>query len=261
MMMYVDEETLFTYIGYAAGLATILTFSIQILKIIETKKVTNLSSYMYVIYNLGLICWFAYGVYIENWLIVIANLLTFLFTFAILLLILYYDAEDKIERDRRDDLTCVYNRKYFEEASLLKLVEDNTLKQPSAVISVSISNYGKIAENYGQKAANKLLKATAKFLDNDLRGNDMVARFEENEFVIYVSNANDKSAKAVATRLFKGSKNLKITLASKQEITPELLIGICSSKQAKDLKTMIAKANKLMRSITSKTKEKIKIEK
>ena len=29
-----DEEILFTYIGYAAGLATILTFAIQILRII-----------------------------------------------------------------------------------------------------------------------------------------------------------------------------------------------------------------------------------
>ena len=37
-----DEEILFTYIGYAAGLATILTFAIQILRIIETKNVTNL---------------------------------------------------------------------------------------------------------------------------------------------------------------------------------------------------------------------------
>ena len=55
-----DEEILFTYIGYAAGLATILTFAIQILRIIETKNVTNLSSYMYIIYSLGLVCWFAY---------------------------------------------------------------------------------------------------------------------------------------------------------------------------------------------------------
>ena len=51
-----DEEILFTYIGYAAGLATILTFAIQILRIIETKNVTNLSSYMYIIYSLGLVC-------------------------------------------------------------------------------------------------------------------------------------------------------------------------------------------------------------
>ena len=78
--IFFDEETLFTYIGYAAGLATILTFTIQILKIIETKKVTNLSSYMYIIYSLGLICWAAYGIYIENWILVIANFITFFFT-------------------------------------------------------------------------------------------------------------------------------------------------------------------------------------
>lgn len=92
-----DEEILFTYIGYAAGLATILTFAIQILRIIETKNVTNLSSYMYIIYSLGLVCWFAYGVYIDSYILLFSNLITFFCTFIILILIIYYDAEDKIE--------------------------------------------------------------------------------------------------------------------------------------------------------------------
>ena len=135
-----DEETLFSYIGYAAGLATILTFTIQIMKIIETKKVTNLSSYMYIIYTLGLICWAAYGIFIENWLIVLANLITFFFTFIILILILYYDAEDKIERARRDPLTYVFNRQYFEQIVPVKIAESKAQKKKNHNLELDMHN-------------------------------------------------------------------------------------------------------------------------
>ena len=124
-----DEDTIFTYIGYAAGLSTILTFALQIWKILETKNVSSLSSYMYIIYCLGLVCWFAYGVYIDSYILLFSNLITFLFSFVILVLILYYDAEDKIERERRDDITTVYNMKYFQQAVPEKIAQALVGKQ------------------------------------------------------------------------------------------------------------------------------------
>ena len=109
-----SEETIYLYIGYAAGIATISAFAIQTIRILKTKNITGLSSYMYTLYSLSLICWFTYGVFIDSWIIAIANLVTFFFTFVILCLILYYDEEDKIERYRRDPLTYVFNKKYYD---------------------------------------------------------------------------------------------------------------------------------------------------
>lgn len=253
-----DDDTLFTYIGYAAGLATILTFTIQILKIIETKKVTNLSSYMYIIYSLGLICWAAYGVYIENWILVIANFITFFFTFAILLLIIYYDAEDKIERDRRDELTYVFNRKYFEQTVPVRIAEDKTMSKDSAILMVTSSNYRTINEKKGIKAGNKLLKALAKFLDKDLRENDLVSRFEDDKFVIYLSDANKQSAKVVANRLIKNAESIKVKLNKKEETDIKLNIGISTTENTATMEEMLSKAEKAVKSI-SKGAEKIKI--
>lgn len=153
-----DEEILFTYIGYAAGLATILTFAIQILRIIETKNVTNLSSYMYIIYSLGLVCWFAYGVYIDSYILLFSNLITFFCTFIILILIIYYDAEDKIERERRDDITTVYNRKYFEQAVPEKIAQALVAKQNFALVMLKVDNLAEFRQKYGDKTADKALK-------------------------------------------------------------------------------------------------------
>lgn len=254
-----DEDVLFTYIGYAAGLATILTFTIQILKIIETKKVTNLSSYMYIIYTLGLVCWFAYGIYIDNMILIISNLVTFFFTFVILLLIIYYDAEDKIERERRDELTSVYNRKYFEQTIPIRIAEAKTLKQDYTVLMVSTDNYKETVESHGIKAANKILKDIAKFLDKDLRENDMVARYEGDQFVIYLSNADDKSAKLVADRLYNNAGAIVTKITKAISIPAEIKIGVCSSKNGSDMEDLIQKADKSLKEITPASKSKVKI--
>lgn len=254
-----DEDTLFSYIGYAAGLATILTFTIQILKIIETKKVTNLSSYMYIIYTLGLVCWAAYGIYIEDWILVVANFITFFFTFTILLLIIYYDAEDKIERERRDELTYVFNRKYFEQTVPVRLAEAKTLSQESAILVVNSINYRSTHEKNGVKAGNKILKSLAKFLEKDLRENDLVARFEDDKFVIYLADANDKSAQIVANRLLKNAELIKVKVSKKEEIETKIKIGICTTQHASTMEELLEKAEKAAKSISAKSADKIKL--
>lgn len=234
-----DEETIFMYIGYAAGLATILTFTIQILKIIETKKVTNLSSYMYIIYSLGLVCWFAYGIYIDNMIIVISNLITFLFTFVILLLIIYYDAEDKIERARRDPQTYVFNRMYFEQTVPVKIAEAKAVQQGFSIFMLSITNYNNVKKTYGPKAADKLLKTVAKTLDKDLRENDLVARYNESMFTVYLSNTDAKTANAVVGRLSKKISIQHVKANKISEVVPNVKTSLATSKDGSDINTLI----------------------
>ncbi len=256
-----SDNTLFNYIGYAAALATILTFIIQIIKIIESKKVTNLSSYMYTIYTLSLICWATYGIFIENWLIVAANLIAFPFTFTILLLILYYDAEDKIERARRDPLTYVFNRQYFEQTVPVKIAKDKANKQDSAILMVEVNEYNEIKKMYGEKVANKLLKTAGKFMEKNLRESDVVARLDKNLFVAYLSEANGKSAESVAKRLSKDAENVKIRLDRNNEQNVDLSIGLCTTQKADDMQGMMVKAQEALQEITTKNRTKIKIAK
>ncbi len=230
-----DEEILFTYIGYAAGLATILTFAIQILRIVETKHVTNLSSYMYIIYSLGLVCWFAYGVYIDSYILLFSNLITFFCTFIILILIIYYDAEDKIERERRDDITTVYNRKYFEQAVPEKIAQALVAKQNFALVMLKVDNLAEFRQKYGDKTADKALKQVGGALEKDLRGTDMVARYDNEKFVIFLANSDEKGTKTVAGRLSENIKKLSVKINRKQNLDLTVSMGACSSKHAKAL--------------------------
>lgn len=253
----IDEDILFTYIGYAAGLATVLTFAFQILKIIETKNVTNLSSYMYIIYSLGLVCWFAYGVYINSYILLFSNLITFLCTFVILLLIIYYDQEDKIERARRDDITTVYNRKYFEETVPEKIAQATADKQSYTMVMLKVDNIQNLNEKHDSKLINKILKQVGSVLEKDLRGSDLIARYDQEKFVIFLTNSDEKGTKTVASRILQNIEKLRIKVSRKQIIDVAVSMGACTSKCGTNLAELIKQADEAIKSLSAKSKTKI----
>lgn len=254
-----SEETIYLYIGYAAGIATISAFAIQTIRILKTKNITGLSSYMYTLYSLSLICWFTYGVFIDSWIIAIANLVTFFFTFVILCLILYYDEEDKIERYRRDPLTYVFNKKYYEECVPQKIIEATINKQPFSIVVGKINNLEDIHEQLGNKYRNRALKHTAKTLEKALRDSDFIARIDDNLFAIYLSNTNDKIAKTVLMRVLESINKIEIKKGSQQKMSVQMLFGICPSKEDAELKDLTSKAEKALAEASLKKNSQIKI--
>ena len=254
-----SEETIYLYIGYAAGIATISAFAIQTIRILKTKNITGLSSYMYTLYSLSLICWFTYGVFIDSWIIAIANLVTFFFTFVILCLILYYDEEDKIERYRRDPLTYVFNKKYYEECVPQKIIEATINKQPFSIVVGKINNLEDIHEQLGNKYRNRALKHTAKTLEKALRDSDFIARIDDNLFAIYLSNTNDKIAKTVLMRVLESINKIEIKKGSQQKMSVQMLFGICPSKEDDELKDLTSKAEKSLAEASLKKNSQIKI--
>lgn len=257
-LMFADE-TVYLYIGYAGGIATIAAFAIQTIRILRTKNISGLSSYMYMLYSLSLICWFTYGVYLDSWILAIANLITFCFTFLILGLILYYDEEDKIERYRRDPLTYVFNKKYYEEYVPQKIIEAKISKQPFSIVAGKIENLEEINKQLGSKYRGRALKQVAKTLEKALRDSDVIARIEDNLFAIYLSNANDKTAKGVLTRVLESINKIEIKKNLRQKMNVEMLFGVEYTKDDAELKELTARAGKALAGASLKKNSQIKI--
>lgn len=253
------EETVCLYIGYAAGIATISAFAIQTVRILRTKNITGLSSYMYTLYSLSLICWFTYGVYIDSWILAVANLITFFFTFIILCLILYYDEEDKIERYRRDPLTYIFNKKYYEECVPQKMIQAKINKQPFAIVTGKIYNLENIQKELGSKYRNRALKYTAKTLEKALRDSDFIARIDDNLFAIFLYNTNDKVAKSVLTRVLESINEIEVKKDAQHKMKLQMLFGIYSSTEDLELSEMTSKAITALSEASLKKNSQIKI--
>ena len=70
--------------GYLAGTLTTISFLPQTLKIIRNKNVDGLSLGMYITFASGVALWLIYGIFIHNTPIIIFNVITLLFTIAII---------------------------------------------------------------------------------------------------------------------------------------------------------------------------------
>ena len=76
--------------GFSAALLTTIAFLPQLYKTWQTKSAEDVSLIMLILFITGLICWIIYGSKIHSTPILVANVVTFIFNFSILILKITY---------------------------------------------------------------------------------------------------------------------------------------------------------------------------
>lgn len=72
------------WIGYVAAFLTTIAFVPQALKTIRTRETSGISLGMYVVFTIGVVCWFGYGVVLGSWPMILSNIITFVLAAIIL---------------------------------------------------------------------------------------------------------------------------------------------------------------------------------
>ncbi len=78
------------WLGYAAATLTTLAFVPQAVKTIRSKDTRGISLSMYVTFTVGIGFWLGYGIALQSWPMIVANLVTLLLATTILGLKLRY---------------------------------------------------------------------------------------------------------------------------------------------------------------------------
>ena len=81
------------FFGYFAAVLTTLAFIPQLIKTLKTKKAEDVSLTTLIMFLTGVAAWIIYGIQISSKPILIANLITFLLNFLILVFKLIYSKE------------------------------------------------------------------------------------------------------------------------------------------------------------------------
>lgn len=75
-------------LGYVAGICTAIVFLPQSIRTLKTKDVKSLALSTYIIYNIGMLCWILYGIYLHSAQMIIFNSISFIFSSIILYMII-----------------------------------------------------------------------------------------------------------------------------------------------------------------------------
>lgn len=74
------------WMGYAAATCTTVTFVPQAAKTIRTRDTSGISLWMYIVFTVGIACWFGYGLFLNSWPMIVSNAITFVLSSTILVM-------------------------------------------------------------------------------------------------------------------------------------------------------------------------------
>lgn len=78
------------WLGIAAGILTTGSFAPQAFKILRTRRVEDISLFMYIAFVSGVALWIAYGIAIGSASLVLANVITLLLAGSILVMKIFW---------------------------------------------------------------------------------------------------------------------------------------------------------------------------
>ncbi len=101
----------------------------------------------------------------------------------------------------RDDLTQLFNRRYFFERLRRELDRARSLQSPLAILVLDVDQLKGVNDTYGHKVGDMVLVNLAKLLVKCTRTSDIPARLGGDEFGVVMPETDKDGAFAVAKRL------------------------------------------------------------
>lgn len=148
----------------------------------------------------------------------------------------------------KDELTGMYNRRYFDEALEREVLRSKRLRHPLCLLFIDIDKFKHFNDAYGHVEGDKVLEFLGKLIIEQVRnGIDIPCRYGGEEFTIIVPETRRISAVTVANRIFQNFRGVKFHIATKDEpVQKTISVGVAELEYKDDAKTLLVHADKAM---------------
>ena len=129
-----------------------------------------------------------------------------------------------------DELTGLYNRRYFFEQAVKEFSRAKRHQLHLSIISIDIDYFKKINDKYGHPVGDKALIKISKNIIPHLRQEDILARIGGEEFSIMLPNTTLAAAEVVAQRICHTHNDFLVNELNNEKINIEVSVGLVSMK-------------------------------
>lgn len=141
-----------------------------------------------------------------------------------------------------DELTGLFNRRFFNEQVKILLANSFRDKQPISLVLGDIDFFKQVNDNYSHVIGDEVLREVANIIRSSLREGDILARFGGEEMIMALHDADNNKAFSVIERMRKNIQSFNW-----ESIAPGLKIsmsfGICCKKIPTNYKEMLCIAD------------------
>ena len=134
-----------------------------------------------------------------------------------------------------DALTGLYNRRWLD--TFLAQVKDQMIISalPLSFVMVDVDHFKHLNDQYGHEAGDRVLKELAHLLRQNVRPDDMIARFGGEEFIILLPSTSRASAVRLAERLRQRVAAQRVTLDDQALLSVTISAGIAECRDVNRL--------------------------
>lgn len=145
-----------------------------------------------------------------------------------------------------DDLTGLYNRRYFFEQAEREFRRAQRSRQPLSALILDVDYFKQVNDQYGHLVGDAVLRTVAQRLKKGLRETDLLGRYGGEEFSILLPEADIKSAVEVAERL-QASVAGKPIETEAGSLSVQISIGVATlDERTRSLQALIKYADQAM---------------
>lgn len=143
-------------------------------------------------------------------------------------------AEDEFrELAIRDRLTGLYDRRYLFIRAGEELSRARRYSKPITFLALDIDNLAAVNDEYGAEAGDALLQRMADLLVSAKREIDVLARADEDLFVMVLYNTDATGAMVLASRILEQSQQIQCPFC--EDYTPTVSVGLSTILAEPDL--------------------------
>jgi len=124
--------------------------------------------------------------------------------------------EKMAELSTKDELTDLYNRRYFTESAEREVAGTARYGQALSLLMLDLDFFKQINDNHGHPAGDAVLKQTARLLKKSIRRYDVACRYGGEEFAVIMPNTCLTDARTFCERLRKKIEKTTVHYDSKK---------------------------------------------
>lgn len=174
----------------------------------------------------------------------------------ILLMIFLLRKQSEIEKLAMiDQLTKIYNRRFFFEIAEKELKKARRHLNPACIAMVDIDHFKRVNDTHGHPEGDKVLKEIAKIIMKMIREEDIFARYGGEEFVLFMPQTITLDAEIVTERVRKKVEEHNFFGVGKITIS----IGVCNVDLDKTLIENIDMADEALYQAKNKGRNQVQL--
>ncbi|WP_193336019.1 PleD family two-component system response regulator [Devosia beringensis] len=133
-----------------------------------------------------------------------------------------------------DDMTGLYNRRYFDRHLGVMLGKAQALKRDMALMILDIDHFKAVNDGHGHDIGDAVIREFAARLKRNIRGIDLACRFGGEEFVVLMPDTDFRQAEAVAERVRQSISDRGFDVGSPRPLSVTVSAGVTLNESLTD---------------------------